>query len=321
MCNPAGGFIELNGRRILECDIPPVAAVLCETVVIPARTEVLGQVQLAGEVGDTPRVVEPSPHCWDKFQCMVGRSVVSGARGTVLLRNPTPDPITLKQNTRVGTAYECTIVEEQTSRNDATSEDFDWSAAAKHLSQKELQRAKECIDQFRSTVSKNSKDTGRTRVLQHRINTGAQGPIRQAPRRLPAGRREEATRECQRMLEAGVISPSQSPWCSPVVLVRKKDGSMRFCVDFRRLNEVTVKDSYPLPRIDSILDSLAGATLFTALDLQSGYWQVEVAPEDRPKTAFSMGTGLYEFNVLPFGVCNGPATFQRLMDIVLDGLH
>lgn len=123
------------------------------------------------------------------------------------------------------------------------------------------------------------------------------------------------------MLNAGVISPSASPWCSPVVLVKKKDGSLRFCIYFRRLNDVTIKDSYPLPRIDVVLESLSGSSLFTALDLQSGYWQCEVNPNDRPKTAFSTGIGLYEFNVLPFGVCNGPATFQRLMDIVLDGLN
>lgn len=117
-----------------------------------------------------------------------------------------------------------------------------------------------------------------------------------------------------------MLQPSTSPWCSSVVLVRKKDGSLRFCVDYRRLNNATKKDSYPLPRIDLTLDALGGSSWFATLDLQSGYWQVEMAAGDKEKTAFSVGTGLYEFNVMPFGLTNAPATFQRLMDVVLQGL-
>jgi len=104
------------------------------------------------------------------------------------------------------------------------------------------------------------------------------------------------------MLEQGVIQQSFSPWSSPVVIVRKKDGSWRFCVDYRKLNDVTHHDAYPLPRIDSTLDSLAGSTLFMTLDLASGYWQVEVDPAHKEKTAFSKSKGHFEFNVMPFGL-------------------
>ena len=157
--------------------------------------------------------------------------------------------------------------------------------------------------------------------IQHHINTGVSTPIRQSTRRVPLPQRNTVHQLLQEMLKRKVISPSKSPWASPIVLVKKKDGTIRFCVDYRKVNSVTIKDAYPLPRVDDTLDTLAGSVWFTTLDLKSGYWQVEVAPEDRAKTAFCTQEGLYEFNVMPFGLSNAPATFQRLMDSVLAGLQ
>ena len=122
------------------------------------------------------------------------------------------------------------------------------------------------------------------------------------------------------MLKARVIRPSHSDWTSPIVLASKKDGETRFCVDFRRLNEVTRKDAFPLPLISDLLDKFAAARYFTSLDLRTGFWQIRMKQEDAAKTAFLTRQGLYEFTVMPYGLTNAPATFQRLMNQVLAGL-
>ncbi|GBO33839.1 Transposon Ty3-G Gag-Pol polyprotein, partial [Araneus ventricosus] len=135
-------------------------------------------------------------------------------------------------------------------------------------------------------------------MTQHRINTGDHPPIKQYPRRLPLAKKEEAERLVQEMVDNGIIEESSGPWASPIALVKKKDGSTRFCVDYRKLNEITIKDSYPLPRIDDTLDALNGSQWFSTLDLKSGYWQVEIRPEDKEKTAFTTGQGLWQFKRL-----------------------
>ncbi|GFU00556.1 retrovirus-related Pol polyprotein from transposon 17.6 [Trichonephila clavipes] len=182
------------------------------------------------------------------------------------------------------------------------------------LSPEQKSSAERLFQEFEDVFSRNSSDIGHTTVTQHRIDTADHPPIKQHPRRLPFAKQEEVGILLREMQENDIIEPSSSPWASPIVLVRKKDGSTRFCVDYRKLNDVTKKDSYPLPRIDDTLDTLSGHKWFSTLDLKSGYWQVEIHPEDREKTAFTSGQGLWQFKVMPFGLCNAPATFERLME-------
>ena len=189
------------------------------------------------------------------------------------------------------------------------------------LSPKQCGEIKKLLIKHQSTFSESDDDLGRTGIIRHKIPTGMAQPIKQPPRRLPVHMNEEADKQIEDMLKKEVIQPSSSPWASGIVMVQKKDGSKRFCVDYRKLNDVTLKDAYPLPRIDSSLDQLAGAQWFSCLDLNSGYWQVEVDKQDRQKTAFSSRSGLFEFKVMPIGLCNAPATFERLMETVLAGLN
>ncbi|KAL5015646.1 hypothetical protein ScPMuIL_007270, partial [Solemya velum] len=156
------------------------------------------------------------------------------------------------------------------------------------------------------------------------VKTGSALPIKQRAYRLPVHKREEVDKQVESMLEQGIVSPSLSPWASPIVLVEKKHDthkSYRFCVDYRKLNKVTKVDAYPLPRIDDTIDVLSGSQYFSTLDLASGFWQMGLSEKAKEKTAFTTGYGLYHFNVLPFGLCNAPSSFERLMERVLSGLH
>jgi len=123
------------------------------------------------------------------------------------------------------------------------------------------------------------------------------------------------------MIKAGVVEPSISPWTSNLVVVKKKDGSLRYCVDYRKINSVTRRDAYPLPRIDACLDALSGAKLYSAFDLRSSYHQMPMHEDDADKTTFIVRTGTYRFKRVPFGLCNAGSTFQRLMDLALNGLN
>src|SRR6266496_4679871 len=172
----------------------------------------------------------------------------------------------------------------------------------------------------RDIFSSHEYDLGRTSLMEHRIDTGDARPIRQGLRRQPQAYLQVIDEEVEKMAASGVIKPSASPWAFNIVVVSKHDKTPRITLDYRALNDITYKDSYPLPNISDCLDAFRGASFFGILDLRSSFYQVPLAEQDRDKTAFITRRGQWRFRSLPMGLSNSPGTFQRLMDLVLRGM-
>ena len=343
---PAGALLDI-GRSCMTVgskDVPLTGAttggeavcrraVAAVTTTLPAQSEAIIPVQLVGQEKDWKPgwVLLHSGDAYPKNWLLVGRTLVDVSQKVLPVRvmNKTTGSQKIKKGSDLA---KCELVDEviqenaQPSGNSGRLRELPdhvkdlYERSASNLSTAQKEELQLLLLENADLFSKSTDDLGQTGMVQHKIDTGTSMPIRQPPRRLPLAQREEADNAVQDMYKQGLIEPSESPWASPIVLVRKKDGSLRFCVDYRALNSVTRKDSYPLPRIDDTLDTLAGMTLFSTLDLKSGYWQVKLEPRDKEKTAFSTGKGLWQFKVMPFGLCNAPATFERLMERVLVNL-
>ena len=266
---------------------------------------------------------------------------------TLTVNNLSNEQVTIDNNTRLGTLVPVEVVSAaevidqnntQPAYMDADSEEVEDKSNSTNtleiavgvnislddtvvMSVTEKKALISVLKKHAAAFANHPKRVGITDLVQHQINTGNNPPIHIPPYRLGPhidGKIQEMVRD---MIEDSVIIDSASPWSSPVLLVKKKDGSMRFCVDFRRLNAITKKDVYPMRRIDSTLDALGKAYFLSSLDMQSGYWQLALDPRDAEKTAFSTSRGHYQFVVMPFGLTNAPATFQRLMDNILRDFH
>ena len=306
-------------------------AVVTSTVTLPPCFEIIVPARVEGlQGGERWGIMErATPEMTGKEELLVGRTVVDLQSAEVPLRvmNLSKKGKKLKKGAELARCEELVSVVTIPPEEAPTGEEdlpfhlvalYEKSTAG--LSEEDARKVRKLLTNYSDVFSSGPMDLGLTGLVKHHIPTADKPPIRQRPRRIPFALREEAERTVTEMHQQGVIEPSASPWTSPVVLARKKDGSLRFCVDYRQLNAITHKDSYPLPRIDETLESLAGSEWFSTLDLKSGYWQVELAKEDKEKTAFSTGAGLWQFKVMPFGLCNAPATFERLMERVLAGV-
>ena len=255
------------------------------------------------------------------------------------MMNPSDTPVLLHKGTVIGTFAELNSHDvvmslnsdpavstlEPSSSNENTDSKQDISSKFKCLPSPALSEAEnsqllQLLSSYPDIFATSTLDLGRKSIIKHKIDIGDANPIKQAPYRVSQSQKAEIDQHISNMLEQDVIQVSTSPWSSPVVLVKKKDGTTRFCIDYRKLNAVTRKDSYPLPRIDDALDSLSGSKYFTTLDLQSGYHQVAMHPDSMEKTAFISHAGLFEYKVMSFGLCGAPPSFQRLMTRVLHGL-
>ena len=177
------------------------------------------------------------------------------------------------------------------------------------------QKLKDLVQEYNDVFSAEKQDIGQYQGVQHHIQLIPDAvPVRQPLRRLPIAYQEPVKQQLRQMLNNGIIEKSTSPWASPLVIVKKPSGDIRICVDYRKVNEQTVKDSHPLPNITATLDRMTGAKWFSSFDLTSGYYQIEVAPQDREATAFISPYGLFQYRRMPFGLCNAPSTFQRVID-------
>ena len=190
--------------------------------------------------------------------------------------------------------------------------------------QEQAEQARSLLKEYHDIFSLEKRDMRHTNTTKHKIVLKDPDtlPFKEHFCRIPPPQLDEVREHLKLMLDAGVIRPSNSPWCNAVVLVRKKDGSLHFCIDFRKVNSLTVKDSHPLPHICETLESLTGAAHFSTFDMNSGFWQVPMDEESKQYTAFTLGSmGLYECESMPFGLCNALPTFQRLMQNCLVEPH
>ena len=277
-------------------------------------------------------IVEPSKQVAQQQSLLIARTMCQQKQAETVVPvevyNPTDEPVQLFKKTTLGILtpiQEVTDVQLDTASTKMigqvktkvrTSEELPEEIQTlvddtkQTLLPDQVEKFRQLMLEYTDIFASKDEPLGQTDVVQHEIKTSGP-PIKSQYRRVPVGLKEEAIQEEERMKKMGVIEPSESPWAAPVVLVRKRDGTLRYCIDYRKLNQVTQKDSYPLPNVQDCLDSLDGAQFFSSMDLCSGYWQVTMSEDAKDKTSFyGAGGGLWRFTVMPFGLCNAPATFE-----------
>lgn len=320
--------------------VPMVRVYLNNTVNVLPHQSIGVSVSIDSQCGRAPLLVEPVKDP-EHVGVHVDEALISppdGRVACVVVSNMSGVSCQLEEGTCVGTLTEVSVVEQGehsgiVSAVHRVATEQPVVSGTRHQELLEVlkessllndeQRSVFCsfLTGFHDVFARDDGDRGETDLTEMTIDTGDSTPKRIPARRMPLAVRREVSKQLQDMQAAGIIQPSESPWSSPVVMVKKKDGTQRFCVDYRALNAVTKADRFPLPRIDDLLDQLGNSRYFSTLDLARGFWQIRLSPNSIEKTAFAVPQGLFEFRVMPFGLTNAPAVFQRLMERVLAGLN
>lgn len=268
---------EFRCRRVLlECNVK-----------VPGYSEMIIHGRVEGKDNDVGcGVIGPTGN--ESKSVLIGRCLVNDSKGRIPVRvmNTSPVRRKLKKGMEIALLEPIIQITDIEKHDDPRAPNKDeavpehvkelYERSVVSLNQEQRETVSNLLEDFKDVFSEGPNDLGLAKDVRHRIDTGDEQPIKQRRRNIPFAKRTEADRAVADMEKCGIIEPSSSPWCSPVVLVRKKDGTRRFCVDYRRLNHITKKDSFPIPRIDATLDALRGASWFSMLDLRSGYWQVEL---------------------------------------------
>ena len=281
-------------------------------------------------------IFEPSP-------TLPGKTNLAASRALVIPGNEIPLPISvinthdqdyiLKKGTYLGEIFRISACDVTTLHDDNTA--FQPSSSTrlpeplqvllnecdKQITRQEKSELAKLLSSHIDRFKLPNTRLGRTDIIKHDIDTGMHHPIKIPPRREPPHKHDIIEKEVESLLQQNLISHSVSPWSAPVVMATKHDGSPRLCIDYRKINSITVKDSFPLPSVQQAVSSFHGAKYFCSLDLSSGFHQIAMSEDSKQKTAFATQSGLYESNVMPFGLTNSPATFVRLMEAVLRGLN
>lgn len=301
--------VKLHLNLKLDVILPPK-----EMLVLPctATTKYSGSIRVSGSIRGMSK---------NEYYLMPGEYNVDCGECNILVQSFSDNTICLRQGllvTRAVCIGDYLSINVLDLDNPETSLSINYG---KQLKVDEINRLKGLLKSYETCFSENLKDLGLTNVVQMEINLNDTQPVVYRPYRLSFPERQLVQSMIKEMIDADIVCESNSPYASPVLLVKKKTGESRLCVDYRALNNKTKKEHYPLPLIDDQLDRLAGNSLFTSLDLASGYYQIPVAIESQDKTAFVTPDGQYQFKRMPFGLANAPSVFQRTMNKILSKVN
>ena len=334
----AGASIDLGklevtlGQQVIPVSVlkrpNQVPVCVVETLGIPARSEALLTGRTVGIKGTI--LVEPKYEITSQNASIYpARRIANVNNNEVPLKvvNPNWFPVKIFSGTCVGMAetIDSGIMETDEGEFSPNTSSSSWvndvDISNCNLSQQEKDRLLDLLIEYQDVFVTSESDFGQAKRFSRSMDTGDNPPFRQRPYRIPQSQLEMVDKHIRDMLNKGIIQESNSPWSQPLVIVTKKDGSPRFCVDFRKLNSITKRQIFPMPRVDEVLDSLGDSCYFTTLDLASGYWQIPMDPSDMEKTAFCTRQGNWEFRVMPMGLVNSSFSFQKAMQLVLSGLQ